>query len=246
MREDIQRRYDIPQEDLDDVVAMAHKLQEEARQAPRTMGPRDVEAVASELQISPEFVDKAVEELRRRREDQKAAQRAKEATRHRLKTRAIAVGAGVLLLLAALGGAGAVGVGAAQQRAQGAESALSVVIDRQVAILPQLVALSGGDPGTLSGYEAKLKQADSVAERLEAARELSNAMAAKMGKLPPAPDAETAARKRDLQYEIVGSQNRITVEQRRYQEALGAWRSASSTPQGKLAVSLGWAKAPPK
>lgn len=239
MREDLQKRYDIPEEDLDDVLAIAHKLQDEARSAPRTMGRSDLEAVASELAISPEFVDKAVEELKRQREDRQVAERARVAAQERFKKTAVAVGAGVLLLLAGLGGVGAIGVNAAATRAQGAESALNVVIDRQVALLPQLVALSGGDPGSLRAYEARLKDADTVGERLEAARELSNAMAAKVGKLPPGD-------RQSLQYDIVGTQNRITVEQRRYEEAQGAWRAAAGTPQGRLAVSLGWAKAPPK
>lgn len=239
MREDLLKRHDIPEEDLDDVLAIAHRLQDGARRAPRTMDRSDVEAVASELSIAPEFVDRAVEELRRLREDRKAAERARRAARERFLKTAVALAAGVLLLLGAVGAAGAIGVGAAATRARAAEAALNVVIDRQMALLPQLVALSGGDPGSLREYEARLKGADTVGERLEAARELGNAMASRVGKLP-------SSDRQAIQYEIVGAQNRITVEQRRYQEALDAWQSAAQSPQGRLAVSLGWAKAPPR
>ncbi len=245
-REEIKRQHHIPEDDLDDVLEIAQRLQHAEQAAKPTVSTADVESIASELSIAPRYVEQAVAELRAQRERQEAAREAAVEGRRKLQRTIVATAAGVVLLVGALGGVGAIGVSAAEQRAASAQSALEVVVDRQLALLPQLVALSGGQVGSLGRYEVRLREARSVPEKLAVSRELSAQMAAKIGQLPPSADPSAAQQRLSLQHEVVGMQNRITTEQRRYQEAVTAWRNAAGSPTGRIAVSLGMARRPPE
>lgn len=96
-------------------------------------------------------------------------------------------------------------------------------------------------PPTLAG---KVRAAPTLDARLAAADELSVAMATRLGALPPpATDAEGTLRLQ-LHDEVTGSQNRVSVELRRYREAEAAWQDAATHGAGWLAVTTGLADAP--
>ena len=63
--ETLRRRRDIPDEAIEELVAKAAKLQDDAvLAADRMASSQDIEAVASELNIAPEFVEQAIESWR--------------------------------------------------------------------------------------------------------------------------------------------------------------------------------------
>ena len=58
-------RKDIPDEYVEELVARAAQLQEQSEAPNDTVSVNDIEAVATELNIDPKFVEAAIEEWRR-------------------------------------------------------------------------------------------------------------------------------------------------------------------------------------
>ncbi len=252
IRDELLRRGQVPASEVDDVIAEAGRMQEHDRALEEHRATRDeLDRVASELDISPEYVERA---LKKREEDRKAAEveaaaAAAEAKAAAARRRTMTLGA--LGLVGALGlgalGLGALGAGAvsgAADDAAQAEAQLTTVLERQASLAPQLVGLAGGDPGELSSLASKVREADDMAERLSASDALSVEMATTLGALPPPENDASAQLRLNLQYEVTGSQNRITVEARRYKEAVARWEQAADSLTGGLAVSLGLAEGP--
>lgn len=245
-REALRRRPDIAVEDIDEIVALAADLQ--AASAPRGATVEQVQAVAEELDVDPRYVEEALGLLRQRRKEQAEAL----SRRQRVRTRALqGAAAGMLLLgVVALLGAGlafgtawraASGLTAAHDQVARSASSVQVVLDRQAALVPQLVALSGGDPAPLQAKVQAMRQAPDLAARLEASRALDDALAQVLAELPP---TDPTGQRAGLVHELTGVQNRLAVETRRYEEALADYRLAASRRGGGLAVSLGLAPSP--
>src|SRR5690606_33544672 len=72
-RDALRGRADVSADDIDDIVALAAELQE--ADLPRGATLEEVQAVAEELDIAPEYVERAVRELSSRREREADAQR---------------------------------------------------------------------------------------------------------------------------------------------------------------------------
>lgn len=240
VRETLVRRPDVPNEKIDDVIERAQRLQDEAIEASEGATLEELEAVAQELEIDPVYVEQALEQLRA---DDEAAERqaeldalADKAAAGR-RVRAVGLGMAVLLALGAsvagLGMVGASQLSHADAELREAEVALNVVLDRQAALLPQLVALSGGDGRALDAAREGLEDASNIEARLAASQELSMSAAELLAGSPE------STVKTEVQYELTGTQNRISTEQRRYQEALRAWEIQASEPLPRLAIGLG-------
>lgn len=242
--EQIRRRADVKHEDIDDVVALAESLQEEARRAAQGASKAEVQAAAAELDVAPEFVEAAIGKLQHDREEAaRAAAAATEKARIQRATR-LRWGAGSLagavVLAGLLGVSGAGAVRARAEEAATAKAGLDAVLQRQASLAPQLVAMAGGRAGDLEGPVQAMTQATTVQAKLDAATTLGTAMATALASLP-----EGAAGDREaLRYDIVGTNNRITVEQRRWAEAEAGWRAAAGTISGRVAVTLGLAEGP--
>jgi hypothetical protein len=242
--------------DIDDVIAIAARRQDDAREAAQGASRAEVAAVAAELDIGAEHVEAAIDELRARRAAEAKARAKAEAES---AARRVWIGRAVALVGVAAIGVGGLGIGgtvglawlgaggirAAEAEAHAAESRLDAVLERQASLAPQLVGIAGGEGAELKELAKAVRSAPTVEGRLDAADELSAAMAERLGQLPPpATDAEATLRLQ-LHDEVTGSQNRISVELRRYREAVSSWESAASGPLGGLAVTLGFAYAPP-
>ncbi|MCP4809039.1 MAG: LemA family protein [Proteobacteria bacterium] len=240
VREKLLRRPDVPNEQIDDVIERAQALQDEALEASEGATLEELEAVARELEIDPRFVEEALEHLKRD-EEHAAAQAEKDAIAESAaqagRTRTIGlVLAGLLALGAGFGGLGLVGSSQLAQVTQdrvAAEVALDVVLDRQAALLPQLVALSGGDGRALAEAQESLAAAETIDDRLDASQELSISAAELLAQ------ADESTVKTEVQFELTGTQNRITTERRRYEEALRAWEITAKEPLPRLAITLG-------
>jgi len=99
-KETLRKRKDIPDEYVEELVARAAQLQDASQQVPKTASLSEIEAVATELDIAPEFVEAAIQEWRGTQDS--APQRM---ARDRIKGRGKAILKGVLILtgLAAIG-----------------------------------------------------------------------------------------------------------------------------------------------
>ena len=256
LRQQLLRRRDVPDEDIDDIVELAQKRQDEALARREGRASVDeVKAVAAELDIAPEHVEAAIHDLRRQREQAAVAEAEAERleelqrTRRGLMMRKLAkVGGAVMLALSMLTGGLAMSGRSTMLQAQRAVAEAQVDVDtaltRQASLAPQLVALAGAQGEDLSALQAAVRDAPDLASQLAAADALTTAMASKLGSLPPAAsDAEATARL-NLQDELTGSQNRVAVELRRYNDAEAQWQLAADGLTGGLAVGLGLVDGP--
>lgn len=231
-RDQLRSRDDVANEDVDAIIEEAARLQDEERAA--TEGPtrQEVRDVAEELDIDPAYVDAAIGSLAERRAaDEAAAERKAVADAEQsaaTRSMVLMAGGGLavvgllgLLLAGGLAASAASGMTAADDAYRQAEANLVVVQQRQATLAPQLVALAGGDGTQLTRQAAALQAANTPAERAKASDALGLAMASALGRLPPATDPATAQSRADLQHEVSGTTNRITVESRRVAEAQG-------------------------
>jgi LemA protein len=197
---------------------------------------------AEELDIDPAYLDQAVTQLA----EQRAAAARQKAAASRILRSTVLVTAAVSALCLLVGGlmvsSAAAEISAARAEAARGETRLTQALDRQAALVPQLVALAGGDHATMRSASEAYRDARTLSEKERAAAALSLAMAEALAGLPPATDADQA--RLNLQYELTGSQNRVSTEAARYEEARLGWEGAASTTTGRAAVGLGLADAP--
>lgn len=208
-------RNDVDNADIDDIIEIAARLQDDDEAAEDRASVEEVEAVAEELDIDPAYVEQAIEVLATQRRE--AALRAVR-TRGQLQRGALVLAAIVLLVA---GGwwvsnqARTARVRAAQTTLDQAETQLDAVLQRQATLAPQLVALAGGDATALTSAVTALREADTIEAKLDASETLSLRMATTLGSLPRV-DEDVRL---NLQHELTGTQNRISVERQRYQAA---------------------------
>lgn len=238
-------RPDVPDADVDDVIALAQELQEAERAAAAGASLAEVQDVARELDIDPAYVEQAVGELGRRRQKAEQARVAAEeaaAARRAGQVRAAGLGAAGLAALALLFalwvGSAVPGVAAARSEVATAEAQLSAVIDRQAGLAPQLVSLAGGDGGGLEAEVRAVRQARDLDEKLVASDALGAAMAERIARLQPTDEASQQLRL-NLQYEITGSANRVASERSRYEQARVAHEEALGGLRASIARSVG-------
>jgi len=240
-REALQQRPDIPDEDIDDVIAIAQELQDADRARADHASLAEVEEVAGELDIDPAYVEEALGELMRRRADAAADQEQQDATRRRLLLGGAATVGGTLLLGMLWVATALPGLWSSAADLDRATAQLDVVIDRQASLAPQLVALAGGEAAGLTTAVQAVRDADTVPDRLAAADALGTAMATALAALPPGDDAAQQLRL-NLQYEITGTANRIATEQARYEAARVVHEQAHAGLRAGIATSLGLAR----
>ena len=249
-REVLVKRADVRNDDIDDIIGIAAELQEQERRDAEGASASDVASVAAELDIDPAYVDAAIGQLKLRREQaaRAAETAAREAAEHQARTRRVGlIAAGVTAVLAAVFALGLGGVATladsrldtAANDQQRASANLSTVLQRQATLAPQLVALAGGPTGELTALADALREATTVEDQLRASDALGTAMATQLGRLPPPTDAATAQSRADLQHEVSGITNRITVERRRYDEATLVYEQAQQGLGASLAMGLG-------
>ena len=245
-REQLRRRPDVPDEDIDDIIAIASELQEADRRADESATVEEIEAVAAELDIDPSYVEKAIATLEGRRAEQAASaeQSREQASRSRARWaragRWLAMGLGILMLLTSgVALRGRSQLAAASANVRGAEASLQVAVERQAALVPRLVALQGGDASRLASLAGAVREAEGAIAQVDASAALDQALAEELGKLSSSSSADDLI---ELRYEIVGSQNRISTEQRRYAEALAEWEGVAQQWGPSLALRVGLAE----
>ncbi len=254
-RETLMARPEIPDDEVDDIVALAARLQDEDPARVRGATPAEVAEVAAELDIEPEYVQAALEKWHADKaaaaEAAAAAEKAalqdkKAASKRRNGAFWGALACIVLLMMTtgALATLGAARVNGAHHQMVTAQAQLSVVLDRQAAIAPQLVALGGGDPAALTQLASEVGSAAGIETRLQKSKALGIEMAKGLASEPGTVSEADAQLRLNLQHEVTGTQNRITTEARRYRTAQAAYREAASGLTGRLATGYGLAKAP--
>ncbi len=250
-RQHLFERADIANEDIDDIIGIAAQLHQAEIEAAEGASIEEVQAVAEELDIPSAYVEEAIAILHSRREQElDIARKAELQAAHRRRTRWIVALSGLGVLGAAVVAAGAVVLDTVDSLAVSAanmeQSAgyVELVLDRQAGLVPQLVALSGGDPGELTPLAATLGQAGPLEVRLEASRALDLALGATLAALPAPQDETQAIQRLGLTHELTGVQNRLSTELRRLEDSRSDWERARRQTGAGIALTLGLADEP--
>ena len=248
-REALRRRPDVPNENIEDIIARAAELQDAARAHARNHATvEEVERVAEELDIAPAYVERAIHALRDERRATTVAQQATARNRsQRIRLAGLAlVGLGLILGGSTVGAAllGSSRLSAAAIGVELTAAKLTQALDRQTALAPQLVALAGGNTEAVKVASENARSAEGVASRLEAAEALNLAMAEAIGQIEARGSEQAQQRLLNLQHEVVGTWNRIDTERGRYDEAVTTWTHGANALTGRLALTLGLASTP--
>lgn len=171
-------------EDVDDVIGVAARLKDADAD---TLTVEELEEVAAELDIEPEYVSRAVEALRQRRAQ---AQKQLQQQKQRRKAIMAAIIALVVAILGGLGVTAAVGQGGLHQRA-------NEVSQRRAQVVNVLERQQG--------VERRLKGQEMT------------------------PDREA---------EIIGAENRVRVEARRYDQAATEYNNYTRSLPGRVGAKV--------
>lgn len=164
---------------------------------------------------------------------------------------AVRLGIGLLVILVVLGGIVAWGVGvnnrfvALDENVKKAWGQVETVLQRRFDLIPNLVA-------TVKGYAAHEKEilenvtrlrsqwgsAKTVDEKAQAAGELEGMLARLLVVAEKYPDLKADQNFRDLQFELSGTENRITVERQRYNEVVREYNTAVRKVPDSFIASL--------
>ena len=248
-RQTLRRRADIPNEDIDDIIERAEMLQNAENEHSSSHATlEEVEAVAEELDIAPNYVEDAIQAMRAERDTQSQGEARRTTLRRRWLKRTGLVAA-VFSALSMIGGVGVgmTGASALSNQAQVVaqhEMALSAAYNRQATLAPQFTALAGADNAAVLLAAQALREASDPAAKRVASTNLGAEMSVAIGQIPRLEEGSTSQRLLNLQYEIVGSSNRIEAETGRYDAATAEWNRLAQSMSGRLALSLGLAETP--
>lgn len=242
IEETLRRREDVDDAEIGAIIELATKLQEQAK---RRLSPGDVADIARQLDIDPEFVEQAIA-IRHEAADSEARARAEQARVHEQRLRlAGLIGASACVVVLLVGGL-LVRSGAKQLDAIAAEvdeqrGKLEQVIDRSFAAAPQQLALVGGDAKPLEPAQTAYRDASDVEAKLDAARQLDDALAQALAELPETQDENQTQVRLNLHYELTGFDNRLATELERYQAARRRQAAVEAKLGARLARGLGFA-----
>jgi LemA protein len=218
--------------EVDDILQRAAELQHRAEQRKEGLSQAALEAGAEAAGIPGQFIEKAIRQLKAERE-QEAARRA---TRQRTLKK-IGITAGVLLALTALLSYGALNRRIAEVEEKRAQ--LENVLQRRHDLIPSLLAIAKTSVAhekellvtSLSQVYQALNQVREFEERQRLEQELSSGIRRLLRVMRADPQSSSVTLFVRLSDEIAGAENRISVERKRYNEAVAAYnRTTRSLP----------------
>ncbi len=250
-RKALLERADVDNDDIDDIIGIAAELHQADVDASEGASIEEVQAVAEELDIPAAYVEQAIEVLGRRREEaMDAARKAELQAKERRRIIGIGVAAAACIGIGALAAVGvavadaADNLSAAATNIQARAEYVELVLDRQAALVPQLVAMSGGETGELMPLATKLSEGETLEERLEASKALDLALGTTLAGLPAPKDDTEGVQRLGLTHELTGIQNRRATELGRLEDARSDWERARRQKGAGLALFMGMAWEP--
>jgi hypothetical protein len=236
----LRSREDVEDAEIGAIIELAAQLQDQAQ---RRLSPSEVADIAEQLDIEPEFVEQAIA-LRREAVEREAVQAAELAQARKQQLRVVGLaGAAVFGVLLLVGGvvvrSGASKLDAAAVELDEQRGKLEQVLERSFAAAPQQLALVGGDGALLEPARAAYRGAADIEAKLGAARQLDDALAQALAKLPATQDQNEMQVRLNLHYELTGFDNRLATELDRYEAARRRQAAAEAKLGAKLARALG-------
>jgi LemA protein len=217
--------------EVDDILQRAAELQHQAEQREEGLSQEALEAGAEAAGIPGQFIEEAIRQLKAEREQEAARRAARQRTLKKL-----GVTVGILLALIALISYGALNRRMAEVEEKRAQ--LENVLQRRHDLIPSLLAIAKTSAThekelvtSLSQVYQALNQVREFEERQALEQELGTGIRKLLRAMRADPQSFSVTLFVRLSDEIAGAENRISVERKRYNEAVAAYnRTARSLP----------------
>ena len=203
----------IPEEIAPEVLEIASRLYAEKNQS---YSIQELKEAGAEVDIPPEFIEQAVQEVRQRRIQEEKRQK-------RLKI----IGAAVAGAIALWGIVTYNILSGAESRVDAAQAQLDNQLSRRADLIPNLVSITQAYAkqeyqlaDLLTKSRQNYLQADTSTEKAAAAAEVSQAIERFRSYAAKNPQLQSSQAFINLQYEIAGTENRIAVERMRYNQTV--------------------------
>jgi len=236
-----QERY--TDKEVDAILEKAAKLQQEADAEKQNVSRSDLEAGAEEVGISQEFIDRAIQELR--------AERQQNIKRKKKMWIAIGVPAVIIafiLIIMAVSTHNALNNQMSIVEAKRAQ--LENVFQRRHDLIPNLVAVAKAsamhDEKLISSIGSTIKEINEskqFEDKQKLESELNSSIRQLMTAMQTDPTTSSTSIFIRLSDEMAGAENRISVERKRYNEAVSVYNNmAKGFPNAMLRSILGFPK----
>ncbi len=152
--------------------------------------------------------------------------------------------AAAVLLVALLTGWAAQKVSDAVAVTGEAQARVERAFERQAALASKLEALTGGPAPEVHRLAGVVRGGAGMEARIDASAALNTALGTALASEPLVAQEGDNASRLKLQEELVGIQDQISVEVRRYREGQAWWYATADNPFARLAIRVGLATGP--
>lgn len=230
---------DIPEEIVDDVLELASNYYQKAESS---YSLDMLQEAGSEVQIPPEFVKKALKEVQRQHQLKvEQQQKAKEQ-----RQMFVYASAGLAALIFAWGIITYNSISGSVQEVDSRWAQIENQLQRRTDLIPQLVNLAQTQAGMEQELIDKLVQARQLYLEADNTTTQQEAIAAVNGAISQFnlyagtnPQLQSSQAFQNLSYEVAGTENRITVERMRYNQAVRDYNQKINSFPNSLIAGLG-------
>jgi LemA protein len=229
--------------EVEEILKRAAQLQQEVETAEKEVNRSDLEAGAKEVGISQEFIERAIQELK--------AEQQRQAVRKKKLTLIIGIPAVIFAIIVILSAFNSHRVLNAQLSVvESKQAQLDNVLQRRHNLIPNLIAIAKASAthekdlvASISTLIQEIKQTKQFADKQPLENRLDAKVQQLMLEMRSDPETSSTAVFIRLSDEMAGTENRISVERKRYNEAVSAYNSkARSFPSVLLNPILGLPK----
>ena len=229
--------------EVEDILKRASKLQQEADTEKQSVSRSDLKAGAEEVGISQEFIDKAIQELQTERE-----QNVRRKKKMWLVIGIPAVILAFIVIIMAISTHNTLNNQMSILEAKRAQ--LENVLQRRHDLIPNLIAVAKASAmhdekliASIGSTISKINESKQFEDKQKLENELNSSIQQLMTAMQTDPTTSSTSIFIRLSDEMAGAENRISVERKRYNEAVSAYNNvAKNFPNAILRPILGFPK----
>ncbi len=233
----------IPEEMAPDVLELASRYYAQHTQS---YSAADLVAAGQEVDIPVEFIEQAIQDIQERQQQEQAAQQQLARFRQRLVT----IVAGILAISSIWTGWTYNLIQSSGNTVEAAWAQVENQLQRRADLIPNLINITQPDAQQGKELVALLErsrqaylQAATPQEKADAAVQMNQAIAGFTNYAVASYQLQSNQLLTNLQYELTGTENRLAVERRRYNQAVQAYnQKVQSFPNSLVANMFGFEK----
>ena len=231
----------IPEDIADDVLEVASRLYADTN---NSYSLAELKAAGQQVNIPPELIDRAIEEVREKQRQE--AEKQQQAKAKQQKIGMIAAGVGVAIALWGIVTYNS--LAGASQKVDAAWAQVENQLQRRADLIPNLISISKAQAqqekeiiSLLSQSREAYLQAENPTEKIAALTTVNNAIQQFNQYAAGNPQLQSSQAFTNLQYEMAGTENRIATERMRYNQAVEVYnRKIQSFPNSLVAGLTGF------